>query len=82
MSEAMSGPIVQGAEPPRRVRIAGLGRYLPARVVTNAELEARFALDAGWILAHNGVRERRRADVVAGETATWMAAALAGDHLR
>jgi len=68
-------------DPPRLVRIAGLGQYLPARVVTNDELEARFALARGWILAHNGVRERRRADVVGGETATWMAAAAAREAL-
>ncbi|MEZ6018344.1 MAG: 3-oxoacyl-[acyl-carrier-protein] synthase III C-terminal domain-containing protein [Planctomycetota bacterium] len=77
----MDGSHELGAEPPRRIRIAGLGRYLPTRVVTNAELEARFALEPGWILAHNGVGERRRADVDAGETATWMAAAAAREAL-
>jgi 3-oxoacyl-[acyl-carrier-protein] synthase-3 len=71
----------RSAEPPRFVRLAGIGRYLPARIVTNAELEERFALAPGWILAHNGVHERRRADVAAGETATWMAAAAAREAL-
>jgi len=69
------------ADSTRRVQIAGLGRYLPARVVGNAELEAQFGLEPGWILAHNGVEERRRADVAAGETATWMAARAAREAL-
>ncbi len=69
------------AESERRVQIAGLGRYLPPRVVENAELEARFGLTPGWILAHNGVAERRSADVAAGETATWMAARAAREAL-
>lgn len=69
------------SEPPRHVRIVGLGRYLPSRVVTNDELEARYGLPPGWIGTHNGVLERRRADVVAGETATWMAAEAAREAL-
>lgn len=68
-------------QPPRRAQIAGVGRYLPARVVTSAELEARFGLTPGWVEAHNGVRERRVADVAAGETAVFMAAEAAREAL-
>lgn len=41
------------------VRIAGTGHYLPARIVTSEELEARAGLPPGWIERHNGVLERR-----------------------
>jgi 3-oxoacyl-[acyl-carrier-protein] synthase-3 len=41
--------------------IVGLGHHAPERVVTNAEIEARLGLPAGWIEARTGVRERRYA---------------------
>ncbi len=56
------------------VKLAGLGHYLPERVVSNAEVEARCGLPAGWIEARTGVRARRWAD---GETASFMAAQAA-----
>ncbi|CUA90024.1 3-oxoacyl-[acyl-carrier-protein] synthase III [Chelatococcus sambhunathii] len=40
-------------------RIAGLGHHAPARVVANAEIEARLGLDEGWIARRTGIRERR-----------------------
>jgi 3-oxoacyl-[acyl-carrier-protein] synthase III len=46
---------------PLAVRIAGLGAYLPERVVTNAELEAKMGLSSGWIAKRTGVLERRYA---------------------
>jgi 3-oxoacyl-[acyl-carrier-protein] synthase-3 len=42
-----------------RSRFAGVGGALPARVVGNAEIEARLGVDPGWIEARTGVRERR-----------------------
>ncbi len=60
------------------VRIAGVGSYLPSRVVTNDELESQLGLAPGWIFDRTGVRERRRA---AGETSSCMAAAAARDAL-
>lgn len=66
---------------PRPMKIAGIGRYLPDRVVTNAELEARFDLPCGWIGEKTGVRERRRADVGGGETASFMGAGAAREAL-
>jgi len=59
---------------PLEVRIAGAGYYLPERVVTSAELEARMGLPEGWVERLTGVRERRR---VAGETSSDMGAAAA-----
>lgn len=40
------------------LHIAGLGRYLPQRIVTNAELEAECGLASGWIETRNGVKKR------------------------
>ena len=41
------------------LKIIGLGRYLPPRIVQSSELERIYALPAGWVERHNGVRERR-----------------------
>ena len=46
---------------PLAVRIAGLGTYLPERVVTSAELEVQLGLVSGWIAKRTGVLERRYA---------------------
>ncbi len=39
-------------------RIAGTGRYLPARVLTNAELAQRVATSDEWIVTRTGIRQR------------------------
>ncbi len=39
--------------------IVGLGRYVPARVLGNAELAERLATTDAWIQSHTGIRERR-----------------------
>ena len=59
---------------PLSLRIAGLGRYLPDRVIPNAEVEERCGLPAGWIERKTGVRERRW---VTGETNSSMGARAA-----
>lgn len=46
---------------PFGVRLAGLGAYLPERVVTNQELEQKLDLPRGWIEKRTGVLERRYA---------------------
>ncbi|MBC7804988.1 MAG: beta-ketoacyl-ACP synthase 3 [Akkermansiaceae bacterium] len=53
------------------VKIAGLGTYLPERVVTNEELEADLGLDPGWIAKRTGICERH---YNTGETAIHQAA--------
>lgn len=53
------------------VQIAGLGAYLPERIVTNDELEADMCLPPGWIERRTGIRERR---YNTGETAVFQAA--------
>jgi 3-oxoacyl-[acyl-carrier-protein] synthase-3 len=56
------------------VQIAGLGAYLPERVVQSHELETELGLAPGWIERVAGVRERR---VATHETAAQMAALAA-----
>jgi 3-oxoacyl-[acyl-carrier-protein] synthase III len=60
------------------MKIAGMGRYLPERVVTNDELETLCKLPHGWIEKHNGVCERRW---VGSETSSFMAAQAAREAL-
>ena len=45
--------------PQIRAAITALGRYLPERVVTNADLEKRVATTDEWIRTRTGIRERR-----------------------
>jgi 3-oxoacyl-[acyl-carrier-protein] synthase-3 len=40
-------------------RIVGTGCYLPARTLTNQELERRLDTSDEWILSRTGIRERR-----------------------
>jgi 3-oxoacyl-[acyl-carrier-protein] synthase-3 len=47
---------------PRELRgaaIAGLGMYVPERVMTNADLEKLVETSDEWIVARTGIRERR-----------------------
>src|ERR1041384_6900875 len=41
--------------------LRAFGSYVPARVVTNAELAARLGCEADWILKMSGIEERRYA---------------------
>ncbi|MCX6040801.1 MAG: hypothetical protein NTV69_06680 [Caldilinea sp.] len=58
--------------------IAGVGRYLPTRIVTNEELEAEHGLAAGWIARYTGVHQRHR---VTDETSSYMGAQAAREAL-
>jgi 3-oxoacyl-[acyl-carrier-protein] synthase-3 len=62
------------------VKIAGLGYYLPARRVTNAELEVELGIPPGWVERRAGVCERRYA--ASGETAVGMAGSAARSALK
>ena len=66
----MSGPTV---------RIAGWGKYLPARVMDNHEIERMVDTSDEWIRARSGIVERRIA--AAGETTCSMSVASAGPAL-
>jgi 3-oxoacyl-[acyl-carrier-protein] synthase-3 len=43
----------------RRAAIAGTGSYVPARVLSNAELERMVETTDAWIVERTGIRERR-----------------------
>jgi len=43
----------------RKARIIGLGSYLPARILTNQELEQMVETSDEWIVQRTGVSERR-----------------------
>jgi 3-oxoacyl-[acyl-carrier-protein] synthase-3 len=51
----------------RRVKIAGLGTYVPPHVLTNADLESMVETTNEWILQRTGIRERH---IAAPGTAT------------
>jgi 3-oxoacyl-[acyl-carrier-protein] synthase III len=52
--------LTQIASPMTRIysRITGTGSYLPARILTNAELEKRIETTSEWIVERTGIRER------------------------
>ncbi len=52
--------MTQIASPMTRIysRIMGTGSYLPARILTNAELEKRIETTSEWIVERTGIRER------------------------
>ncbi len=60
------------------LKIMGVGRYLPKRVVPSSEVEKLCGLNAGWIEKRTGVRERRW---VNGESHSFMAARAAEEAL-
>jgi 3-oxoacyl-[acyl-carrier-protein] synthase-3 len=60
------------------LKIIGLGRYLPKRIVPSSELEAMCGVPAGWVERRNGVRERRW---VTDETSSFMSSQAALEAL-
>jgi 3-oxoacyl-[acyl-carrier-protein] synthase-3 len=55
--------------------IIGWGKYVPPRVITNADLEKSIDTSDEWILTRTGIRERHIAE--AGETTSSMSVAAA-----
>jgi len=62
-----------------RSEIAGVGGYLPRRVVTNDELARTVETSDAWIAERTGIRQRHIAE--ADETACFMATAAAREAL-
>ena len=60
--------------------IVALGRYLPERVLTNADLAKLVETSDEWIISRTGIRERRVA--ADGELTSHMAIAAARDALK
>jgi len=52
----------------RRVKIAGLGTYVPPRLLTNADLEKLVDTTNEWILQRTGIRERHVVDKGVGSS--------------
>lgn len=62
-----------------RARIIGTGAYLPARVVTNAEMASRVDTSDEWIIERTGIRQRHVA--ADGEMTSDLAVAAARSAL-
>jgi 3-oxoacyl-[acyl-carrier-protein] synthase-3 len=45
----------------KALKILGMGRYLPERIVSSSELEEEWGLEPGWIQKKNGVEQRHYA---------------------
>ncbi|MCB0284472.1 MAG: ketoacyl-ACP synthase III [Calditrichaeota bacterium] len=65
----------------KNAKIVGLGKYLPDRVVTNADLEKIMDTTDAWIQERTGIKERRFADP-GRETVSWMGAQAALQALK
>ena len=63
------------AAPARRAHVTGWGRYAPAQVLTNADLEKLVDTSDEWIQSRTGIRERR---VAAAHETTASMGAVAG----
>lgn len=63
---------------PLPLKIAGVGRYLPVRVVTSRDLEERHGLPNGWCERELGIEERRW---VEKETISFMGAEAAREAI-
>jgi len=62
------------------VKIAGLGKYLPEKVITNFDLEKLVDTNDEWITTRSGIKERR---LVSGdETASSLAAKAGAQALK
>ena len=59
--------------------ITGWGKYVPTRVITNADLEKTLDTSDEWIVSRTGIRERHI--VAEGESTSHMALAAAKDAL-
>jgi 3-oxoacyl-[acyl-carrier-protein] synthase-3 len=63
-----------------RSQVAGVGAYLPSRIVTNAELAQKLDTSDDWIRERTGIRERRIA--ADGELTSDLAIAASQEALR
>lgn len=64
MTDVAAEEIGYGSKTLRKpVYIAGSGHFFPEPTLTNADLEGFLDTTDAWILAHTGIRERRRAPI-------------------
>ncbi len=62
-------------------KIVGLGKYLPKRIVKNAELESMMDTSDAWIQERTGIKQRHYANP-GEETVSWMGAQAALQALK
>jgi len=62
-------------------KIVGLGKYIPKRVVTNAELETIMDTSDAWIQERTGIKQRHFANP-GEETVSWMGAQASKEALK
>ena len=43
----------------RKVKIAGIGKYLPETVITSDEIDAKLGLKSGWTEKKSGVKKSK-----------------------
>ena len=65
---------------PPRIGITGLGMHVPAKVLTNADLEKMVETTDEWIQSRTGIKERRVAEI--GTTTSDLAYGAATEALR
>jgi 3-oxoacyl-[acyl-carrier-protein] synthase III len=71
----VTDPTAGATRPARYAHITGWGRYAPAQVLSNADLERMVDTSDEWITSRTGIRERRVA--AANETTASMGAVAA-----
>ena len=62
----------------RRVKIVGVGKFLPKKIVTSEDMDQRLQLPSGWTYKKSGVKVRHYVD---GETASFMGAMAAREAI-
>ena len=62
-ARSVKNPRVKTGFQPRTCSVAGVGAYVPERVLTNADLEKMVETSDEWITSRTGIQERR----IAGE---------------
>jgi len=68
-----------GYEYPLPLKIAGLGSYLPKRVVPSSEIEEKCSLESGWCKRKQGISERRW---IVDETVSFMCGRAAEEAIK
>ena len=64
----------------KAVGIIGVGKYLPKKIVTNADLEKMVDTSNEWITTRTGIKERRLADK--NQATSDLASAAAAEALK
>jgi 3-oxoacyl-[acyl-carrier-protein] synthase III len=80
LSQATIDAAATGGPAAPVAQILSLGSYLPAGVLTNADMEAMVETSDTWIMERTGIRERHR--VAPDETPSSMGARAAADALQ